>query len=231
VGSITVHPAGQVFQKPLAVSNEPEVMGLDPADAERSLVEAGLPSPMAGGGRPMFRRGLQMLTWSASDANGDTLEYDVEYRHVGASDFRPLRSALSEAVLTWDTTSVPDGRYVVRVRASDRRGNPPDLAAEGVQESEPFQVDNTPPLITLNATAAGVRAEVTDAASPIRRLEYSLDAGRWIEAHPEDGIADSRSETFTLRPAATPGRDQVVVVRALDRHGNSASSIIELGRP
>jgi hypothetical protein len=235
VGRITIHPPGQVFQKPLAVSNEPEVLGLDPADAERLVVEAPMGMSAAGTGRPLFRRGLQMLTWSATDPNGDGLEYRVEYRPAGATGFRALRDALEEAVLTWDTTSVPDGRYVVRVLASDRRANPPELALAGEQESTPFQVDNTPPLIHLEPdpdAPDGIRAVVRDSASPILRLEYSLDAGRWVEAHPDDGIADSTEESFTLRPAGTtPGTRHVVVVRALDRHGNSASAMIELQRP
>lgn len=236
VGSITVHPPGQVYQKPIAVGSEPEILGLDPADGVPAL--AGAPTPvsaMGAGGRPLFRRGLQMLSWNASDANGDELEYDVEYRPAGDSAFRRLRSGLEEAVLTWDTTSVPDGRYVVRVLASDRRANPPPLALTGEQESTPFQVDNTPPRIALEpASDAGgvIRAEVHDAASPILRLEYSVDAGRWVEAHPEDGIADSQDEAYALRPVGAEGADRrVLVVRAFDRHGNTASAMIELRRP
>jgi outer membrane protein assembly factor BamB len=235
VGQITVHPPGQVFQKPLAVSSEPEILGLEPADAERAMFDAGAALGAIGGGRPLFRRGLQMLTWSATDANGDVLEYDVEYRPADAAEFRTLRRGLEEAVLTWDTTSVPDGRYLVRVLASDRRANPPELALAGEQQSAPFQVDNTPPLIGLELAqdGAAVRASVRDSASPILRLEYSIDAGRWVEAHPVDGIADSPDETFSLAPlgASAGGERQVLVVRALDRHGNSASAMIELQRP
>jgi len=235
VGRITIHPPGQVFQKPLAVSNEPEILGLDPHDAERSMVDASAGMTSVGSGRPLFRRGLQMLSWSATDANGDTLTYDVEYRPVHAADFRALRKGLEEAVLTWDTTSVPDGRYVVRVLASDRLANPPALALEGEQESSPFEVDNTPPLIRLEPESegrGGIRATVRDSASPVLRFEYSIDAGRWIEAYPVDGIADSLEETFALKPEGLrPGVRQVVVVRALDRHGNSASAMIELQLP
>jgi outer membrane protein assembly factor BamB len=234
VGGITIHPPGQVFQKPLVVSNEPEILGLDPGDAERSRLESSA-AMGAGSGRPLFRHGLQMLSWSATDANGDTLSYDVEYRPVDAPGFRALRTGLEEAVLTWDTTSVPDGRYLVRVKASDRAANPPDLALEGEQESTPFEVDNTPPLIRLEpepGAPGALRAAVRDSASPILRFEYSLDAGRWIEAYPVDGIADSLEEVFSLKPAGLrPGTRQVVVVRAFDRHGNSASAMIELPLP
>ena len=51
--------------------------------------------------------------------------------------------------MEWDTTTVPNGRYVVRVTATDSPSNPESLALSSEKESDPFDVDNTPPTVSL----------------------------------------------------------------------------------
>jgi len=70
---------------------------------------------------------------------------------------------------------------------------------------------------------------VRDAGSAIRRLEFSVDAGRWQEVHPVDGINDSREETYDIpvAPSDSPV-PRVVVVRASDFLGNIATGRIDV---
>jgi sugar lactone lactonase YvrE len=229
VNSITVHPAGEAFQKPISASGEPEILGLDTDPlSERAVAQrppAGSP-PAISFSRKLHQRGLRTFSWQAVDPNGDDLLFDVEYRAVGDVRWRPLRSALSEPVFAWDTTSVPDGRYVLRVVASDAPGNPPALALTGAKDCPSFEVDNAPPSIAA-ALEAGepkrVRATVRDDASPVRKLEVSLDAGRWVEVHPADGVADSREEVYDVPLPATEDGPRIVVLRATDLLGNVAT--------
>ncbi len=145
----------------------------------------------------------------------------------------PLRNGLTEAVLAWDTTAVPDGRYVVRVTASDTPDNPPALALSGHDDSRSFQVDNAPPALDASLVAAAaptaIRATARDAGSPIRKLEISVDAGRWQEVYPRDGINDSTEEIyeFPLPAGAGPG-PHVVVLRVSDRLGNVATGRVDV---
>lgn len=234
VHSITVHPPGEVFQKPIAVSGEPEILGLEPdplaeAGADRSA--PGAPSATSFS-RKLHQRGLRTFSWTASDPNDDALVYEVQYRLLGDTHWRRLRRNVTEPVLAWDTSSVPDGRYLVRVIASDAPDNPPALALTGQKDSASFEVDNTPPVLgatLLPGSPARIHATARDAGSSIRRLEVSLDAGRWQEVYPVDGIDDSSEETydFPVPPADAPGA-RVVVLRVSDRLGNVATGRVDV---
>jgi outer membrane protein assembly factor BamB len=237
VEEITVHPPGEVFQRPLTVTGELEILGLDPSDAPEprpagSSVARPRAGPVTSYSRRLYQRGIQTFTWKASDPNGDTLVYDVYYRAVGDERYRPLRTGLSDPVLAWDTSTVPNGRYTVKVQARDTPSNPESLALDGAKESAPFDVDNTPPNVTATLIArkpARVRAVVKDDSSLIRKGEFSVDGGSWREVHPVDGINDASEETYEFDVAekgATGPR--TVVVRATDLLGNTASARVEV---
>jgi len=233
VQSVTVHPPGEVFQKPLSVGGEMEILGLDAGPSPERGATAGMVMPPAVTfSRKMFQRGIQTFSWKGEDANGDTLVYDVSYRAVADPHFRPLRKGLTEAVLAWDTSTVPNGRYVIRVTASDAPTNPPALALSGDRESLPFEVDNTPPTITaslVDKAPPRVRAVARDDSSLIRRAETSVDGGRWEEIRPIDGINDSREETYELKPDGLSKQGpHILVIRAFDLLGNAATARVEI---
>ena len=170
------------------------------------------------------------MSWRAEDSDGDRLDYALQYRREGEATWRTLRTDLSNEIFVWDTTTVADGRYVVRVQASDKSENIGDRALAGERESDPIEIDNTPPVIASEPASGGpprVTVRVTDARSPIQRLEYSIGGGQWQTVYPADGLADSPTERFELTlPAGTDVRQ--VVLRATDRLQNVVSS--PLGR-
>ena len=237
VQSITVHPPGEVFQKPISISGDVEILGLDPASdslqaqAQSAATKQTLAAASSPFSRKLFEKGIQTFSWKAEDPNGDGLAYDVAYRALGEARFKTLRSGLSDAVLAWDTSTVPNGRYVIRVTARDTPGNPETLALSADKESDPFDIDNTPPAV-IASLASGqsdrVRAVATDQDSLIRKAEYSVDGGRWREVHPRDGINDAREETYEFTPEGlTPG-PHTVVVRATDLLGNLGTARVEI---
>jgi hypothetical protein len=234
VRSTTVHPPGEAFQKPITATGEPEILGLDTDPlSERAAAQrppAGSP-PSISFSRKLFQRGIRTFSWQAEDPNGDPLLFDVLYRAMGDERWRPLREGLTEPVFAWDTATVPNGRYVLRVVASDAPGNPPAFALTGSKDCPSFEVDNAPPAIVaaLDPRRPGrVRATVRDDASPVRKLEISTDAGRWVEVHPTDGIADSPEETYDIPlPAKAGGGPRVVVLRATDLLGNVATARVD----
>ncbi|HET7290851.1 MAG TPA: PQQ-binding-like beta-propeller repeat protein [Vicinamibacteria bacterium] len=236
VQTITVHPPGEVFQKPLSVTGEIEILGLEPGEAPETRL-SGAPASRAGAyaaqptaySRRIYQRGMQTFSWKADDPNGDTLVYDVQYRAVGDTKLRTLRRATTDTVLAWDTSTVPNGRYVIKVSARDTPANPESLALAGDKESTPFDVDNTPPLVSAALEDGRVRATVSDDWSIIKKAEYSVDGGRWHEIHPVDGINDARQERYEIAPGpfGEPG-PHLLVVRATDLLGNVASARVEL---
>ena len=52
-------------------------------------------------------------------------------------------AALADPIFVWDTTSVPDGTYFIKVAASDAPSNSPGTALVGELESVSFDIDNT----------------------------------------------------------------------------------------
>src|SRR4029078_2024694 len=91
----------------------------------------------------------------------------------------------------------------IKVVASDAPSNTASLALTGELESAAFDVDNTPPVITITAVRVDrgrtiVTFDVKDDHSPIQRVEYSEDGQRWRGVFPTDGIADSRQEHYEL---------------------------------
>ncbi|NQW03642.1 MAG: hypothetical protein HQ485_06405 [Acidobacteria bacterium] len=225
VSEITVHPAGVVFQRPFS-SDEGAIAGLDDAVADSRRPPGADPNASSAPtlGRRMFQRGLQTLAWQANDSDSDRLQYALDYRSEGDSTWRPLRRRLNDALFVWDTTSVPDGRYLVRVTASDVLSNTPDRVRTGSRESSAIDVDNAPPVITITAAGTRVTIRVTDAHSGVSRVDYSLDGQEWQTAAAADGLADSREEQFeiTLETAADLAR---LVVRATDVMQNVTSAV------
>jgi hypothetical protein len=239
VESVTVHPPGEVFQKPLSLSGEPEILGMEPQPsageqqqrAAGPRLRGGLP-PATSYSRKLFQRGIQTFSWKAEDPNDDSLVYEVHYRPADEKRFRLLRKGVTDSVLAWDTTTVPNGRYVVRVVASDSPANPQALALTGEKESQPFDVDNTPPSVSatlLGRSPTRVRVVVRDDSSLVRRAEFSIDGGPWQEVHPVDGINDALEETYEI-PVGPLGSEgpHLLVARASDLLGNLASARVEI---
>ncbi len=237
VTSITVHPAGTVFQRPFS-TGETEIAGFEentsdgrPASQAAAGAQQG-PAPALG--RRIYQKGLQTFVWKAEDDNDDKLQYDVLYRREGETTWKLLHSGLWDPIFVWDTTSVPDGTYLVKIAASDAPSNAPGAALVGELESVSFDIDNTPPRIELRAPVrvggrTTVGFAVVDAQSPVQRVEYSLDASRWRVVYPKDGIPDSRREEFEVTLSdAEAGR--AVIIRATDVMNNVATAVAEITR-
>ena len=240
VTSITVHPPGTVFQRPFS-TGELEIAGFEdntsdgrnPAQPNQSTGSTPAPSAPALG-RKVYQKGLQTFVWKAEDENDDRMQYDVSYRREGDSAWKPLKRGLWDAIVVWDTTSVPDGTYFVKVAATDTPSNSPATALLGEFESVGFDIDNTPPAVDVqSATRAGTRATVKflvrDEQSAVLRVEYSLDASRWRAAYPLDGLPDSRREEFEVTLDEGDGA-RSIIIRVTDAMNNVATAVAEIKR-
>ncbi len=177
---------------------------------------------------PQWLRGLRVVQWKAGDPNGDRLGYRLEYRREGAGEWREAAKELTTTTYTWDTNALPDGRYRLRVVASDGPENAVNEALEGSAESSPFTIDNTPPEVTEVAAVPGrqgveVRGRARDASSILTRLEIGVDGEEWQPLSPSGGLADDNELSFqTVLRELEPG-DHSLSVRAVDAAGNSAT--------
>lgn len=166
------------------------------------------------------------ISWQADDPDGDRLVYTVYFRGEGETEWKRLRSRLTENTLTLDGDALADGRYYFRVVASDSPSNSPERARESDLESSPVVIDNTPPVVTPGAprregARLAIDIDAADQASPLLRCEYSIDAGPWVHLDASDGVTDSPRERFLLRVNNFPPGEHLVVIRAYDIAGNA----------
>jgi WD40 repeat protein len=176
-------------------------------------------------GKKVFRKGYRTITWRAHDDNGDALRYTLSFRKQGSDRWLRLRENIEETQVNFDTSQLPDGTYELRLVASDAMENP-ELPLMDTREGVEFQVDNTPPMISVVAQGNEVILHVTDKMSPIGKVEYSVDAQRWIRLIPVDGIADSPDETYKLPRIDIDGK--FVIIRATDVFYNVATESVTL---
>lgn len=232
VRSITVYQPGTVFQQPFPT--DPPIAGFegDLPRAAEDQAAAGQGTPPLG--RRAYQKGLLTFIWRADDENGDDLRYDVFYRREGDTTWAPLRRDLSDTILVWDTTSAPDGRYSIRVVASDAPTNSAATALAGARESSAFDIDNIPPAIgdvsqQRDGDRVTIAFSVTDAHAGVRAVDYSLDGERWHAVYPSDGIADSRLERYTVLLEGVSD-ERGVTLRARDALNNTSSTLVDTRR-
>lgn len=197
-----------------------------------SLGDGGAPAPAAAHAHSSTLK----LRWKLENPDNDELIYRLSYRPEGEKIWRTLGGPepLGKPEYDWNTESVPDGRYVVRIWASDENVTPRDRALDFTYDAPALLVDNTKPEVRdLSARPPLVTGNVRDQASPISQIEYSIDGNEWRPAAPVDGLLDERAEAFSLRlPALQPG-PHVLTVRAFDATYNlgSARLTVQIPKP
>src|ERR1700746_2897049 len=137
-----------------------------------------------------------------------------------------LKDNITDKAYSFDASLLPDGGYTIKVVASDAPSHSPGEALSAEKESDRFEVDTTPPQIedlkgSVQGNAIHVQFRAVDSFSPIKRAEYSLDAGEWHFVEPVGQLSDSKSESYDFSlPLASDSlaREHVVVVRAFDRY-------------
>jgi len=186
--------------------------------------------------RRIFQKGARSLTWIAEDLNGDSLLYSIYYRNIDDAEWHPLKEDVKENYLTLDVDALPDGTYVFKVVASDSPSNPAGRALTGDRVTDPVDIDNTPPQIKSGSPAirgkeVTIKFDAIDASSVIKHAEYSLDGGAWTLAFPDDGIADSRSESYTLKLTVAGTGEHTIAFRAADSNVNVGSTKVTVRIP
>ncbi len=174
-----------------------------------------------------YAKGMIGARWLAVDDNNDALEFSLEIKGENEQGWKPLKDKIKERYYSFDATAFGDGKYQVRVTASDSIANPLNqgLSAQGV--SAPFLIDNTAPRIQdLGASPAGgrvnLRSKASDAASVITKAEISLNGSDWRLIDPTVRLADSKDLEFQLL-LERPGAGEITIaVRVTDEFDNQS---------
>ncbi len=187
------------------------------------------------------KQGVFKIGYVTKDDNGDKLVYTIDFRKLGRTNWIELKDELEASSYEWDGKTVEDGRYEVRVTASDARSNTTLTKLTGSRVSEPVVVDNTGPVVKNMKITSSLKdngkyrvlgIEVADEFSAISKLEYTIDSNaRWIGTVPDDLVYDTTDENFTIRIDAEedlPKGDHVITVRVSDAVGNTTYKTLEV---
>jgi len=172
------------------------------------------------------------VTWDAMDPNHDELTYRILYREVGTDVWVQVAKDLRDTAYTWNTKSVADGKYQVKVIASDAADNVPSEAKAVAAVSATLLVNNTPPVIsevktTIDGGQVTVEGVAKDGISAIAEVRYQVDSAvDWQLARASDKMFDSPKEGFTFVTKALPSGSHRITIRAIDAAGNSSSKAV-----
>jgi hypothetical protein len=175
------------------------------------------------------QKGYESVLWTADDANDDQLEFAVYFRGENETTWKLLKDKLDTKFYSWDTTTLPDGAYYLKIVASDSPANPTGDGLTSERESDRFVVDNTPPSIaqlSADSVSAGVRVrfQASAAVSFISRAQYSLDAGDWTLVFPAGGLSDAPRENYDFQLPKISAGEHTVTVRVYDQFENVSSA-------
>ena len=170
---------------------------------------------------------VRIIQWQAADPNGDALRYDLYLRGQGEPTWILLEKDLMQTQYAWNTATVADGWYEIKVVASDRADNPAETALETSKISDPILVDNTAPVLSkveVQVKAGGdveVRFAARDATSRLTAAAYTVDsADEWRPLAPADGLFDGKQKEFRFTITKLSPGPHRLALRAADEAQN-----------
>ena len=173
------------------------------------------------------KMGTFKISYKGEDDNNDKLIYKIDFRKIPRTNWIELEDQLEADTFEWDGGTVEDGRYEVRVTASDERSNTAATKLTGSRISDPVVVDNTPPVIEnyyieKHNKKVTLTLQVADQLSALEKVEYTVDSNaQWMGTLPDDLVFDTTEESFTIMIEDLGPGDHVIAVRVGDNVGNS----------
>lgn len=182
------------------------------------------------------QKGYESVLWSAHDDNGDDLTFAIYYRGESERNWRLLKDKITQRFYSWDTSTMPDGAYYLKVVASDAPSNPPQQALDAERQSDRWEIANTPPRIdNLRAGAATPNTKVsfdaTSSSGVIARAQYSVDAGDWQIVFPAGLLSDAPKESYSIDLSGLAPGEHTLAVQVSDRFDNSSSGKVTFTVP
>jgi hypothetical protein len=184
--------------------------------------------------RRAYETGARSFVWEAQDPDDDALVFALEIRRHGQDAWIPFASDVEASFYSWDSRSLPDGLYEVRVTADDRRDNAAGRNLVSRQTSDPFRVDHTPPRVEAlglegRGSSRRARFRAVDPGGRVAAVEFAVDALAWTRLDPEDGVADGSEESYVL--PVPEGAWGTLRLRVTDSVGNVGGTALPLPPP
>jgi len=213
---------------PYLVYNQPHFVDLvkvesneQDGDEKKSSRKRGSEKNSEGPGKHETERDI---TWKVTNPDDDELSFQLYFQPEGTSRWIKVdtKEPVTKNKFKWETRSIPDGWYRIKVVATDAPSNPPEKAIRAENVSEKILVDNRAPQIKgLAVTRGKVGGKAVDETSAVSGIQFAVDGGEWIAVAAEDGVLDSKRESFEFElPDELERGPHVIAVRAWDRAYN-----------
>jgi hypothetical protein len=167
-----------------------------------------------------FLQGMKEVKWRASDADDDTLIFQISYRRKGDKNWTSLESNVTVDSYKLDFSKFKEGAYELQVIAND--------GLTEIAAVEEIFVDNVLPTIHFDATGPLSASKIkllfsgsaTDNLSGIKFVEYSLDGKAWFKALIADGYLQKKASFIIRHPFELEDGAYDFGIRAIDAAGN-----------
>lgn len=219
---LELFPPNQVFLKP--PEQEEIIWGADVSASGEGKADEKVKNLLLA--KKVQRKGFQTVIWEAEDENQDALLYTISIRKEEERKWRVLKENWPDKIFAFDTLSYPDGVYYVKVEASDASTNPPGKELKKEKISRSLVIDNSLPVIqnfqaVRNKNVLSVSFVAEDAFSPIKEVLFLIKPDEWKSIFPEDGICDSKRESFKIDIPLSPNADDLITVKVVDSQDNT----------
>ena len=209
---------------PSAVVTYGQVLGAAPRDDDAKR------KATLGNSQIVPAPGTQVVFWTVTDPDGDNVTCTFSVRREGDTTWTDVATNTRDGFAQFETSPMPDGVYFTRLVATETAPRPLAERLTAIFETDDLVVDHAPPEI-LAATAKQDWEKITitlhgrDALSLLAGIEVNFTNGlhETLE-QPDDGVRDSRDETFTLDvPVAKAAGASSAEVILYDTAGNAST--------
>ncbi|HXQ72564.1 MAG TPA: hypothetical protein VN844_18860, partial [Pyrinomonadaceae bacterium] len=82
----------------------------------------------------------------------------------------------------------------------------------------------------INRDSVRVVFSVDDATGKVKKADASIDGAAWVPVFPDDGIADSGQETYTVEFGSLGPGEHTISLRSFDSSGNVGTFSVTVKR-
>ncbi|MCK4645428.1 MAG: hypothetical protein KAU46_04170 [Candidatus Aminicenantes bacterium] len=220
ITTLTLLPANVVYLKP--PGQQEVIWGMDVDFSEKIKGDKTMALIVP---KKVERKGFQTITWDATDKNGDDMLFSIYIKKDNERRWRVLKEGWEDTIYAFDTLSFPDGNYSVRVMVSDTASNPQGMELRSERVSRSLVIDHSLPVVknfkaVRNKNKLAVTFQVKDSLSYIKEVKYLIRPDEWRSIFPEDGICDSKQESFKVTVTLPPKSGNLITVKIKDSRGN-----------
>src|SRR3989344_3115486 len=143
--------------------------------------------------------GIFDLEWSAVDANGDELTFQILYSVDGGKSWGWIARGVIDKKYSFDASEFFAGDHNIKIIADDGSAKSEvvsDRLSFGNRSA--FSI-NIPPNLLMSVVEPSFEGNISLPVDKITSVRYSLDKEVWEDASPMDGTLNSSSEKFSIK--------------------------------